>query len=94
MVTRILLVEDNADAREALRALLELDGYEVHAAADGTEGLDLARTKTPQVALVVAASGATITFLYFSVTFTEASVTGEEYGPMTPSTLSSVMSFS
>ncbi len=52
MVTRILLVEDNADAREALRALLELDGYEVHAAADGTEGLDLARTKTPQVALV------------------------------------------
>jgi CheY-like chemotaxis protein len=51
-VTRILLIEDNADAREALRALLELDGYEVHAAADGTEGLDLARTKTPDVALV------------------------------------------
>jgi two-component system, sensor histidine kinase len=51
-VTRILLIEDNADAREALRALLELDGYEVHGAADGTEGLDLARTKTPDVALV------------------------------------------
>jgi CheY-like chemotaxis protein len=51
-VTRILLIEDNADAREALRALLELDGYEVHAAADGTEGLDLARTKTPEVALI------------------------------------------
>ena len=43
---------------------------------------------------VVAASGATITFLYFSVTLTDASVTGDEYGPITPSTLSSVMSFS
>ncbi|PYN18625.1 MAG: hypothetical protein DMD76_29120 [Candidatus Rokuibacteriota bacterium] len=52
MVTRILLIEDNADAREALRALLELDGYEVLAAADGAEGLDLARTKAPEVALV------------------------------------------
>jgi CheY-like chemotaxis protein len=51
-VTRILLIEDNADAREALRALLELDGYEVHAAADGTEGLDLARTKVPEVVLI------------------------------------------
>ena len=51
-MTRILLIEDNADAREALRALLELDGYEVHAAADGTEGLDLARTKQPEVALI------------------------------------------
>jgi two-component system, sensor histidine kinase len=51
-VLQILLVEDNADARDALRALLELDGYEVHAAADGTEGLDLARTKRPDVALI------------------------------------------
>jgi len=51
-VARILLIEDNADAREALCALLELDGYEVLAAADGTEGLDLARTKAPEVALV------------------------------------------
>ena len=51
-MTQILLVEDNTDARDALRALLELDGYEVHAAADGTEGLDLARTKRPDVALI------------------------------------------
>ncbi len=43
---------------------------------------------------VVAARGATITFLYFSVTLTAASVTGDEYGPMMASTLSSVMSFS
>ena len=51
-MTRVLLIEDNGDARDALRALLELDGYEVHAAADGIQGLDLARTKAPEVALV------------------------------------------
>jgi CheY-like chemotaxis protein len=27
----VLLIEDNADAREALRVLLELDGYDVEA---------------------------------------------------------------
>jgi hypothetical protein len=43
---------------------------------------------------VVAASGATMIFLYFSVTLAAASDTGDEYGPITPSTLSSVMSFS
>ena len=43
---------------------------------------------------VVAASGATITFLYFSVTLATASLIAEEYGPITASTLSSVMSFS
>jgi CheY-like chemotaxis protein len=48
----VLLIEDNADARDALRTLLELDGYEVAAAADGTEGLELARAKAPAVALV------------------------------------------
>jgi CheY-like chemotaxis protein len=51
-VTRVLVIEDNADARDALRALLELDGHVVEAAADGLEGLDLARTKAPTVALV------------------------------------------
>ena len=43
---------------------------------------------------VVAASGETMTFWYFSLTFATASVIGEEYGPMTASTLSSVISFS
>lgn len=49
---RILLIEDDADARDALRALLELDGYEVDMAAEGQEGLDLARAADPDVALV------------------------------------------
>ena len=49
---RILLVEDNVDAREMLRTLLELAGHQLHEAADGPEGLRLARTLRPHVALV------------------------------------------
>jgi CheY-like chemotaxis protein len=48
----ILIVEDNADAREAMRMLLELDGYVVMAAAEGVEALELARAKDPDIALV------------------------------------------
>jgi CheY-like chemotaxis protein len=48
----ILLVEDNADARDAMRALLELDGHTVEVAAEGVQALDLARSKRPDVALV------------------------------------------
>jgi hypothetical protein len=42
---------------------------------------------------VVPAIGAIITFRCLSVTSATASVMGEEYGPMTASTLSSVISF-
>jgi CheY-like chemotaxis protein len=48
----VLLIEDNADAREALRVLLELDGYDVEVAGDGAQGIEIARAKTPAVALV------------------------------------------
>ena len=48
----ILIVEDNEDARDALRMLLELDGHVVEAAAEGTQALELARAKDPDVALV------------------------------------------
>ena len=48
----VLLIEDNADARDALRVLLELDGYAVEAAGDGAEGLEIARAKAPAVALI------------------------------------------
>lgn len=48
----VLLIEDNADAREALRVLLELDGYDVEAAGDGPRALEIARAKTPAVALI------------------------------------------
>ncbi|HJW96021.1 MAG TPA: response regulator transcription factor [Thermoanaerobaculia bacterium] len=42
-MTRILLVEDNADLAYGLRNNLEIEGYEVGVAADGEEGLQRAR---------------------------------------------------
>jgi CheY-like chemotaxis protein len=48
----ILIVEDNTDARDALRVLLELDGHAVEAAGEGQEALELARAKDPDIALV------------------------------------------
>jgi signal transduction histidine kinase/CheY-like chemotaxis protein len=50
--TRILIVEDNDDARETLRAMLELDGHEVLTAANGEDGLDRALSEAPAIALV------------------------------------------
>ena len=40
---RIAVIEDNADARESLRLLLELDGHRVHEAVDGESGIALLR---------------------------------------------------
>ena len=48
----ILVVEDNKDARETLKMLLELQGHRVHAAADGVEGLEAALHLRPEVMLV------------------------------------------
>jgi signal transduction histidine kinase/DNA-binding response OmpR family regulator len=50
--TRILIVEDNDDARETLRVMLEQDGHEVLTAATGEDGLDRALSRAPAVALV------------------------------------------
>jgi CheY-like chemotaxis protein len=49
---RILLVEDNADAREALRVLLELEGHSVEAVEDGSRAIEIARAKALDIALV------------------------------------------
>jgi signal transduction histidine kinase/CheY-like chemotaxis protein len=49
---RILIIEDNADARDMLRAQLEREGHEVHAAADGPAGLAAAAASRPDVVLV------------------------------------------
>jgi two-component system, sensor histidine kinase len=48
----ILIVEDNDDAREALRMLLEMDGHVVEAAAEGTQALEITRANDPDLALV------------------------------------------
>jgi PAS domain S-box-containing protein len=49
---RVLVVEDNDDAREALRLGLSLEGHEVDVAADGHEGLALGVARRPDVAVV------------------------------------------
>jgi PAS domain S-box-containing protein len=48
----VLLVEDNADGREALRALLEAWGHRVQVAEDGARGIELANASRPEVALI------------------------------------------
>ena len=49
---RVLIVEDNQDAQDALKCLLELWGHEVMVASDGVSGIQSALAHRPEVALV------------------------------------------
>jgi len=49
---RVLIVEDNDDAREMLKLLLEHEGHEVYEAIDGTEAVRAAVRLRPDLALV------------------------------------------
>ena len=49
---RVLVVEDDAGVRGLLQAILEDEGFEIVLAADGDEGLELARTVEPAVLLI------------------------------------------
>ncbi|HEX5648785.1 MAG TPA: MASE1 domain-containing protein [Steroidobacteraceae bacterium] len=49
---RILIIEDNDDAREALRLQLQLAGHEIHEAASGPEGVEMAVSLKPDVVLL------------------------------------------
>jgi signal transduction histidine kinase len=49
---RILIIEDNADVREALSLQLQVAGHEVHEAATGLEGLEAAARVNPDVVLL------------------------------------------
>lgn len=49
---KILLVEDNEDNREGLARRLRRRGYEVVLACDGRQGLDLARSESPDLVLM------------------------------------------
>ncbi len=51
-IRRILVIEDNPDNRETLRLMLQLWGYQVAVAENGTEGVQKALSWFPQAALV------------------------------------------
>lgn len=50
--TRVLVVEDQEDARDSLRMLLELDGHVVDTAGSGREGVERFAALSPEVVLV------------------------------------------
>ena len=49
---RILIVEDNTDAREALREALEMSGHEIFEADSGASGVESALANRPDTALI------------------------------------------
>jgi signal transduction histidine kinase/ActR/RegA family two-component response regulator len=49
---RVLLIEDNADSREMIRILLEMEGYIVLEAEDGSSGLQRVIDERPDVAVI------------------------------------------
>jgi CheY-like chemotaxis protein len=49
---RVLIIEDNADARESFQAVLASEGHEVHEAADGEQGIEVAERTRPDIVLV------------------------------------------
>jgi len=48
----VLLVEDSADNREMLQALLEMDGHRVDVAADGLQAVERGLALKPEVAII------------------------------------------
>jgi len=49
---RILIVEDNEDARETLKIFLALAGHDIHCAGDGATGVELAEATDPDLILI------------------------------------------
>ena len=49
---RILIIEDNDDARDTLRAILEASGHEIHEAPDGPSGVAQAFLLRPDIILI------------------------------------------
>jgi DNA-binding response OmpR family regulator len=52
MKLKVLVVEDDAMVRDVLTTLLGFDGFEVYQAADGAEGLSMAESMQPDIALL------------------------------------------
>jgi two-component system alkaline phosphatase synthesis response regulator PhoP len=51
-MSRVLVVEDNADLAVGLRNNLEIEGYEVEVAVDGGAGLAAARARPPDLVIL------------------------------------------
>ena len=51
-MTRVLIIDDRPINRQFLTTLLAYKGYETREAGEGGEGLDVARTWHPDVAIV------------------------------------------
>src|SRR5689334_9811962 len=51
-MAKILLVEDEADTRDLVRTVLEMDGHEVIEAATAEESVSLARRQRPDLILM------------------------------------------
>lgn len=51
-MTRILVVDDELDIAEAVRAVLEAEGYQVEIAADGSQCLQMLRRQKPDLLLL------------------------------------------
>jgi CheY-like chemotaxis protein len=51
-MTRVLIVDDEMDIRQAVAEVLVDEGYQVASARDGAEGLQQARAFHPQVVLL------------------------------------------
>jgi CheY-like chemotaxis protein/two-component sensor histidine kinase len=49
---KVLIIEDNMDARETLRAALELQGHQVEAAADGPAGIERLNSFGPDAIVI------------------------------------------
>jgi len=51
-MSRILIIEDQADIRRLIRWTLEFEGYEIHEASNGQAGLEQARAVRPELIML------------------------------------------
>jgi CRP-like cAMP-binding protein/CheY-like chemotaxis protein len=51
VMKKILIIEDNLEVRENLQEILEISGYQVSAAEDGTVGVEIAVSERPDLIL-------------------------------------------
>ena len=49
---KILIVDDDPDITEAIKVVLENEGYSVDSASDGTEGLEHIKTNRPDLVIL------------------------------------------